>query len=302
MDAKQLTETGKQIAKAIEGGDSSAAILHLLQPLQKWSATEDALRQSKIGVAVNKLRQNKDPKISEIASRLINKWKSDVNANKKKAPGSPAIGAIKANGTNGTNSGTSSPAPVKKESRKSTVDPEKRNSKTDGVNTEVTGNQTRDGCVTLMYNGLAYLSEESPDDVLEVARGVELAAFNEYQPETSTEYKAKIRSLFQNLKIKGNVRLRRDVFSGAIAPKTFVTMTSDELKSAEKRAEDAALNKENMRVAMVAQVQRAISTTMQCGKCKAKKVAYTQAQTRSADEPMTTFCECMNCDNKWKFS
>lgn len=237
MDTKQLTETGKQIAKAIEGGDSVSAILHLLQPLQKWSATEDALRQSKIGVAVNKLRQNKDPKISELASRLINKWKSDVNANKKKAPGSPAPASVKANGANGVSSGTSSPAPVKKESRKSTVEPEKRTSKTDGVNTEVTGNQTRDGCVTLMYNGLAFLSEESqysisdprprvnrfagPDDILDVARKVELAAFNEYQPETSAEYKTKIRSLFQNLKIKGNVRLRRDVYDGTIPPKRF---------------------------------------------------------------------------------
>lgn len=40
-----------------------------------------------------------------------------------------------------------------------------------------------------------------------------------------------------------------------------VKMTGDELKSAEKRASDAALEKENMRVAMTAQEQKAISTT-----------------------------------------
>ena len=138
-------------------------------------------------------------------------------------------------------------------------------------------------------------------------------------------------------------------------------MSGDDLKSAEKRAADAALEKENMRVAMTATEQKAISTTyvdthnslliltqchpeerdliphprlqsewvrygvflafdkfclnffrknwltfpssrMQCGKCKVFKVAYTQAQTRAADEPMTTFCECMNCGNRWKFS
>jgi DNA-directed RNA polymerase subunit M/transcription elongation factor TFIIS len=45
-----------------------------------------------------------------------------------------------------------------------------------------------------------------------------------------------------------------------------------------------------------------LSYSMQCGKCKIFKVAYTQAQTRAADEPMTTFCECMNCGNRWKFS
>jgi len=38
-------------------------------------------------------------------------------------------------------------------------------------------------------------------------------------------------------------------------------MTGDELKSAEKRAADAALEKENMRVAMTATEQKAISTT-----------------------------------------
>jgi hypothetical protein len=38
-------------------------------------------------------------------------------------------------------------------------------------------------------------------------------------------------------------------------------MSGDELKSAEKRAADAALEKENMRVAMTATEQKAISTT-----------------------------------------
>lgn len=38
-----------------------------------------------------------------------------------------------------------------------------------------------------------------------------------------------------------------------------------------------------------------------CGKCKAKECTYTQLQTRSADEPMTTFVYCMACGNRWKF-
>lgn len=44
------------------------------------------------------------------------------------------------------------------------------------------------------------------------------------------------------------------------------------------------------------------SCSMTCSKCKQSRVAYSQAQTRSADEPMTTFCECTNCGNRWKFS
>ena len=38
-----------------------------------------------------------------------------------------------------------------------------------------------------------------------------------------------------------------------------------------------------------------------CGKCKTNKTTYTQAQTRSADEPMTTFVTCLNCNHRWKF-
>lgn len=38
-------------------------------------------------------------------------------------------------------------------------------------------------------------------------------------------------------------------------------MTSDELKSEEKRQQDAALEKENMNKAMTAQEEKAISTT-----------------------------------------
>lgn len=38
-------------------------------------------------------------------------------------------------------------------------------------------------------------------------------------------------------------------------------MSSDELKSEEKRAQDAALEKENMNKAMTAQEEKAISTT-----------------------------------------
>ncbi|KAF2764158.1 transcription elongation factor S-II [Teratosphaeria nubilosa] len=305
MDAKQLTELGRQLIKASD--ESSSNLLQLLSPLQKFTATEDLLRQSKIGVAVNKLRQHKDPKVAQMSGALINKWKQDVNKSKKAKTGSPAPAARVAKGAK---PGTSSPAPggkmegVKTENskRKSNVAPEKRSAKADQINCKVSGDQGRDGCIELLYNGLAFMSDEAPEDILAVARRVEVAAFDDHKHETSMAYKEKMRSLFLNLKLKPNVDLRRDVFSGKIPPGKFVKMTDDELKHPEKRKEEEKLQEENMRVAMTAQEERAISTTMTCGKCKQSKVAYSQAQTRSADEPMTTFCECVNCGNRWKFS
>jgi DNA-directed RNA polymerase subunit M/transcription elongation factor TFIIS len=37
-----------------------------------------------------------------------------------------------------------------------------------------------------------------------------------------------------------------------------------------------------------------------CRKCKSKKTTYYQMQTRSADEPMTTYVTCTACGLKWK--
>tara|TARA_B110000285_G_C14862713_1_gene485328 strand:- start:210 stop:776 length:567 start_codon:yes stop_codon:yes gene_type:complete len=37
-----------------------------------------------------------------------------------------------------------------------------------------------------------------------------------------------------------------------------------------------------------------------CGKCKKRVCTYFQLQTRSADEPMTTFVTCLKCGNRWK--
>lgn len=253
MDTKQLGEAGRHIVKANDGGDPPATILTLLQPLQDWSATEALLRSSKIGVYVSKLRQNKDPKVSEAATRLINKWKSDVSKNNKgaKAQGSPAT------------NGTLSPAPAhktdegKKEGRKSKVAPGKRTAEADEVNWELTNEKARNGTLKLMYNGLCIDSTESPDDIIVVARNIELAAFNEYT--VQKDYAAKMRSLFLNLKM--NADLRRNVAAGVVTPKEFAKMSSDDMKSKKRKESDAKLEHENMKEAMTAEQIKSISTT-----------------------------------------
>lgn len=37
-----------------------------------------------------------------------------------------------------------------------------------------------------------------------------------------------------------------------------------------------------------------------CGRCKQNKCTYYELQTRSADEGMTTFIQCLHCGNRWK--
>lgn len=49
--------------------------------------------------------------------------------------------------------------------------------------------------------------------------------------------------------------------------------------------------------------QKAEETTdmFRCGRCGQRKTTYYQKQTRSADEPMTTFVTCVTCGNRWRF-
>jgi DNA-directed RNA polymerase subunit M/transcription elongation factor TFIIS len=46
--------------------------------------------------------------------------------------------------------------------------------------------------------------------------------------------------------------------------------------------------------------QEAMTDTFKCRKCYSNKCSYYQMQTRSADEPMTTFVTCLECANRWK--
>jgi transcription elongation factor S-II len=46
---------------------------------------------------------------------------------------------------------------------------------------------------------------------------------------------------------------------------------------------------------------KSLNNLKKCGKCKKRKCKYYQMQTRSADEPMTTFVTCMECNHRWRF-
>ena len=44
----------------------------------------------------------------------------------------------------------------------------------------------------------------------------------------------------------------------------------------------------------------AMTDTFKCNKCGSRETSYYEVQTRSADEPMTQFITCLNCNARWK--
>ncbi|KAI1138261.1 transcription elongation factor [Hypoxylon sp. FL0543] len=299
MDQRELDARVKALHKAAQSNEPPANLVSIMETLRGAQPTEEMLRTTKAGILIGKLRGNPNKEVATIAGQVVAVWKKGIEE-QKRAKGLTA----RPKGSVSPASKAASPAPPKPlaGSKKSYEgDPEKRTFKTDKIDINRTGSQVRDNCIGLIYNGLAYRSRESEDNVIVRAVEVESAAFKAYKGETK-EYKDKIRSLFQNLKVKTNAELGRNVMSGSIAADKFVVMTSKELMSAHQRKADAELELENMKKAQVPMAEKSISDSLECSNCKKKMVSYTQAQTRSADEPMTTFCECMNCGKRWKFS
>ncbi|CAI8005402.1 Transcription elongation factor A protein 1, partial [Geodia barretti] len=86
-------------------------------------------------------------------------------------------------------------------------------------------------------------------------------------------------------------------FHAHIYPKkATLEMASDAMKKLRKK-----LTKEAIRDSQIAMQGGTETDLLKCSKCGSRKCTYTQAQTRSADEPMTTFAYCLTCGHRWKF-
>lgn len=66
-----------------------------------------------------------------------------------------------------------------------------------------------------------------------------------------------------------------------------------------KSVEDA-VHKEMQKEYLIRKAKEDLVGFFTCQKCKSKKTTYYQLQTRSADEPMTTYVSCLNCSKRWK--
>ena len=114
-------------------------------------------------------------------------------------------------------------------------------------------------------------------------------------------YLAKSRSVYSNLDKESYIKNTRLI---------------DRLKSGEFNAYQLAdmepirlfpenwkklLDEKNKRDKLLYETRKEMATDIfKCGRCKKNECTYYQLQTRSADEPMTTFITCLNCGKRWK--
>ena len=167
---------------------------------------------------------------------------------------------------------------------------------------DVVGDTIRDKIRTRLFDALCMARQEgvASGDEGPLASAIEQAMFDTMDG-TSSQYKTKFQQLHFNLKDAKNPDLRRKVVLGIIDADALLQLAPEELASDAKREENQRIRDKKLFDSAPSQAKKATTDQFQCGKCRQRKCTYYQMQTRSADEPMTTFVSCLNCGNRWKF-
>nr|XP_030146335.3 transcription elongation factor A protein 3 isoform X4 [Taeniopygia guttata] len=165
----------------------------------------------------------------------------------------------------------------------------------------LTGDSVRDKCIEMLTAALRMDDDykEFGVNCEKMASEIEDHIFQELKS-TDMKYRNRVRSRISNLKDPKNPALRRNVLCGAIEPSLIARMTAEEMASDELKKLRNAMTQEAIREHQMAKTGGTVTDLFQCGKCKKKNCTYNQVQTRSADEPMTTFVLCNECGNRWK--
>jgi transcription elongation factor S-II len=111
-------------------------------------------------------------------------------------------------------------------------------------------------------------------------------------------YKNKFLAIKYNME---NSNLSDRILSGEIKSRFVASLNATGMDPGGRHAQ-AIRAREEKQASMFARnkMEEDFTGAFKCAKCKSMKTTYYQMQTRSADEPMTTFVTCLNCQKRWK--
>lgn len=301
---EDVFKIAKKLDKMVANGAQEQA-LDMLKSLCDLPITLDILQKTRIGMTVNSLRKSSsDDEVITLSKSLIKTWK-------KLLPDTPNTkgdgnGSSKESKGENSNGGTSTNQSGKKESSKE-LDSKSQAAKPATPKQTTfpadTSNSVRLKCREMISSALKTEGIEMEDDFQdadELGAKIEDCIFEEFG-DTNMKYKNRVRSRVANLRDTKNPALRQNVLKGLIEPAKIAVMTADEMASDEMKTLRQKFTKEGIDDHQLAMTSGTRTDLLKCGKCRKSNCTYNQVQTRSADEPMTTFVYCNECGHRWKF-
>jgi transcription elongation factor S-II len=167
----------------------------------------------------------------------------------------------------------------------------------------------RDKIRESLCQAFSKVSEEADEDIqdevnacdpIRVAVSIESLLFENWGGSQGAQ-KAKYRSLIFNLRDGNNPDFRRRVLLGYVKPEMLIEMNTADMASDKRRKENQKIEEKALFDCERGGAPKATTDQFKCSRCGQRKCTYHQMQTRSADEPMTTYVTCVNCNNHWKF-
>ncbi|XP_069127643.1 transcription elongation factor S-II-like isoform X2 [Argopecten irradians] len=299
---EEVVKIGKKLEKMISNNSTDhSSASDLLKKLKDIKMNLNVLQKTRIGMTVNNFRKaSKDEDVISVAKSLIKGWKKLLPAGDSSSSQGPAKVERKDSNNGDTQSLSQSAGDSPTSDEKSA-----ETSQADGAYSACTAAHTSDPtrlkCRELLTNALKVTEGlDGMGDPENIAGHIEEHIFNEFQS-TSTKYKNRVRSRVANLRDLKNPQLRENVLLGLITTEKIAKMTAEEMASDDMQELRRKYTKQSIDDHHMATNSGTKSDLFKCGKCGKKNTTYTQLQTRSSDEPMTTFVFCNECGNRWKF-
>jgi len=309
----EVLKIRKKLDKMVSTDTSDhEAALDMLNTLKKQPMNLDVLQKTRIGMTVNSLRKaTKNEDVITLSKALIKNWKKLLSDNSSQSKDSQSAGSL----SRSSSVSSTREAEASQDSPKDGQDGSNSDDNKSGATSPPalprqlsfpakasdTSDTIRLKCREMIANALKTSGvPENSADPGDVGAAIEECIFKEFGS-TEMKYKNRIRSRVANLKDAKNPTLRENVLLGRITPDRMAVMTADEMANDEMKKIREKFTKEAINDHQMATTGGTKTDLLKCNKCGKRNVTYNQVQTRSADEPMTTFCFCNECGNRWKF-
>ncbi|OII72795.1 transcription elongation factor TFIIS [Cryptosporidium ubiquitum] len=325
LNIKLIKENLEKLILKKELESTYGEVMKILEKLDSVNINREILKQTKIGVVMTAVKKGfcevNNIAIVTKADELIRKWKEALATNTQQTSNkdeklndqdksSTTKKLRKSDEENSTEENVDNQSQVKSEFKERIEEEGSLHKEYIGPLTgDVMRDKARNFLWKAMVTGVPYsqakLMKES--QVCEIAAEIESVLHREYivKGENSVrDYNLQLKTIKWNLSDLKNPELNSKLYVGKITPEEIARMQSREMASDAKQKEREKHKQESLEACQSDwDLRNLIQKEGQftCGKCKTNKTTYYQMQTRSADEPMTTFVRCLNCGNRWKF-